>query len=107
MMMFPSNWREAKIDRPTVMLLDHYLGSKAPSAKPVMDRIVNFSAKKEEDMEGLLRMIADQVIHLDNPSQFYELNNFLAEALITGLPVAMIGMPEVLYRMQLGKNHTL
>ena len=43
----------------------------------------------------------------DKPSVYYELNNFLVEAVAMGVPVVMIDMPEVLYRMKIVNDHTL
>jgi len=37
MMMFPLNWKEAKLDRTSLIVTDFYLSGKSSNSKPILD----------------------------------------------------------------------
>lgn len=55
----------------------------------------------------MIELMQEFVISKTHPSIFYELNNFMVEAISLGVPVVMVDMPEVLYRMKIANDYTL
>ena len=75
--------------------------------KSIIDNLNTFDRRNPQNLHDLNKALSERLISNDSPNQFYELNNFVAEALSLNQQIVMIDMPEILYRMKLGNDYTL
>ena len=112
MMMFPLNWREARINHIALLSLNEFFNDSgmapdAPNAS-FLSRIQSFNpGKNPEDEQQVQNMVREFVMSDQEQSQFHEVNHFLYQSLAVGAPVVLIDMPEILLRMKIGSEYTL
>ena len=57
MMMFPIHWKEAKLDRTSLLMTDFYLNGKSSGSKPILDKVMEFDSRNVEDVGELYQAI--------------------------------------------------
>ena len=113
MMMFPLTWREAKIDKTSLMMIDKYLrqiegdASQVQNTESIMNSVLQFKMDNIQNIEELQEAILSRCFSPELPSQFHELNNFMIEGIGHDVPIVPIDMPEVLLRMKIGNDLSL